>query len=141
MTLLTVLACTGIYHQYSKSQEGIKNLNGKELHFNKFLDRQKLDEISFSQLTMDREHELSVEERFKLRKMRAEKVCDANQWTGLDQYLVEEGARRRPNILYVDKYKMLYCVIPKVGCTNWKKVLLYLNGDLDEEKNKAVESG
>lgn len=120
VTFLTVLACTAIYHQYSKSQ---------------------LDKITFSQLTMDREHELSVEERFKLRKMRAERVCEANQWTGLDQYLVEEGARRRPNILYVDKFKMLYCVIPKVGCTNWKKVLLYLNGDLDEEKSKAVESG
>ena len=122
-------------------RKGSKIQNAKE-HFKlEFLDRKKLDQINFSQLTMDRELKLSVEERFKLRKLRAEKVCEANQWTGLDQYLVEEGVRRRPNILYVDKYKMLYCVIPKVGCTNWKRVLLYLNGDLDEEKTKAVENG
>ena len=31
--------------------------------------------------------------------------------------------------IYVnDKHKLLYCFIPKVGCSNWKRVLMILNG-------------
>uniref|UniRef100_A0A8C4RXS2 Carbohydrate sulfotransferase n=1 Tax=Erpetoichthys calabaricus TaxID=27687 RepID=A0A8C4RXS2_ERPCA len=31
--------------------------------------------------------------------------------------------------IYVeDKYKILYCEVPKVGCSNWKRILMVLNG-------------
>ncbi len=38
------------------------------------------------------------------------------------------GVFHRPPSMYViDKYKSLYCRIPKIGCSNWKKLILYLN--------------
>ena len=57
----------------------------------------------------------TLRERFKQRKKHANKVCKRKGWTGLDKWLVEEGVRRRPNILYIDELKMIYCVIPKVS--------------------------
>ena len=55
-----------------------------------------------------------LRERFKQRKRHASKVCKQKGWSELDKWIVEEGARRRPNILYIDKLEMIYCVIPKV---------------------------
>ena len=66
-------------------------------------------------------------------------VCDAEGISGLDRFHVETASRRRPNILYIDKYKLIYCVIPKVGCTNWKKVFLYLSGKLKSDVRREVE--
>lgn len=34
-------------------------------------------------------------------------------------------------ILVNDKYGFLYCYVPKVACSNWKRVLKVLNGDLE----------
>ena len=118
----------------------------------------------------DSKHEWWTQrERFKQRKKHASKVCKQKGWTGLDQWLVEEGVRRRPNILYIDQLKMIYCVIPKVmlrptptgyhrhfrptwrlvytvdcfqtGCTNWKKIMLYLTGKWDEETVAGIQKG
>ncbi|KAK2152302.1 hypothetical protein LSH36_332g01009 [Paralvinella palmiformis] len=34
--------------------------------------------------------------------------------------------------IYVDdKYKLLYCEVPKVACTNWKRILLILTGKMN----------
>ena len=33
------------------------------------------------------------------------------------------------NIIVSDKHNLLYCYIPKVACSNWKRVLMVLNGD------------
>ena len=59
----------------------------------------------------------------------------------LDEYLVEEGKRRRPNILYIDEYKLIYCVIPKTGCTNWKKIMLFLTSKWDESVMEKIRDG
>ena len=32
------------------------------------------------------------------------------------------------HILVSEKYKVLYCYVPKVACTNWKKIILLLDG-------------
>ena len=37
------------------------------------------------------------------------------------------------NILVSDKYKTLYCYVPKAACTNWKRAFLILNGVVDNE--------
>ncbi|XP_033098107.1 carbohydrate sulfotransferase 10-like [Anneissia japonica] len=50
------------------------------------------------------------------------------------------------NIMVNDKYKLLFCFIPKVGCTTWKRIFLVLNGfinttlDLKPGEVKAVFS-
>uniref|UniRef100_H3AKJ6 Carbohydrate sulfotransferase n=2 Tax=Latimeria chalumnae TaxID=7897 RepID=H3AKJ6_LATCH len=38
--------------------------------------------------------------------------------------------------IYVeDKHKILYCEVPKAGCSNWKRVLMVLNGFASSAKN------
>ena len=32
------------------------------------------------------------------------------------------------HVLVSDKYKVLYCSVPKGGCSNWKRIILLLNG-------------
>ena len=32
------------------------------------------------------------------------------------------------NILVDDHHRVMYCAIPKVGCTNWKRILVYIAG-------------
>ena len=81
----------------------------------------------------------NITRRFIKRKMHMREQCAKKGWNGLDLFHVEEAKRRRPNILYLDSHKALYCVIPKTGCTNWKKVLLYLSGFYSAEQALQLE--
>ncbi|XP_076824633.1 uncharacterized protein LOC143470401 [Clavelina lepadiformis] len=36
--------------------------------------------------------------------------------------------RPRPWTFFSENYRLMYCEIPKSGCTNWKKIILVLNG-------------
>ena len=64
-----------------------------------------------------------AEKRFAERNLHLKNVCKDEKLVGLDKYMVENGKRRRPNILYIDEYKLLYCVIPKVS-QNLKNYIL-----------------
>ncbi|XP_043937530.1 carbohydrate sulfotransferase 8 [Protopterus annectens] len=47
-------------------------------------------------------------------------------------------------IFVEDRHKMLYCEIPKAGCSNWKRVLMVLNGlahSTSEIKHNTVHYG
>lgn len=41
--------------------------------------------------------------------------------------------------IYVDeKYKLLYCEVPKVACTNWKRILLILSGHMNTSNPEEI---
>uniref|UniRef100_A0A4W3GT26 Carbohydrate sulfotransferase n=1 Tax=Callorhinchus milii TaxID=7868 RepID=A0A4W3GT26_CALMI len=43
--------------------------------------------------------------------------------------------------IYVeDKYKLLYCEVPKAGCSNWKRILMVLNGLASSPDNISHDS-
>ncbi|XP_075469520.1 carbohydrate sulfotransferase 14-like [Ascaphus truei] len=50
------------------------------------------------------------------------------------------AAQRRTvlkHILVNDKYKFLYCYVPKIACSNWKRVLKVLDGSLESADVKT----
>ena len=42
------------------------------------------------------------------------------------------------NLLVDDKHRIMYCVIPKVACTNWKRAFVRLSGRLNETSEGAL---
>ena len=43
-----------------------------------------------------------------------------------------------PKLLDLESKNLLLATIPKVGCTNWKKVFMYVKGDISTELKQAV---
>jgi len=48
---------------------------------------------------------------------------------------------KRPikNLFYSDKKRIIYCSVPKVACTSWKKIFLYFNGNV-KNPFKSIDS-
>lgn len=42
---------------------------------------------------------------------------------------------RLSRIFVEDRYKLLYCEVPKAGCSNWKRVLMVLNGSASSTRD------
>ncbi|XP_013408720.1 carbohydrate sulfotransferase 8-like [Lingula anatina] len=40
-----------------------------------------------------------------------------------------------------DRHGIIWCEIPKIGCTNWRRVLLALNGNVDKTIYNKIEGG
>lgn len=39
------------------------------------------------------------------------------------------------HVYVVDKHKLLFCYVPKVACTNWKRIILMLMGEISPSSN------
>lgn len=50
-------------------------------------------------------------------------------------------AKKLGHIIVNDQYKVLYCYIPKVACTNMKRVFLILTGKMNSTNPLALKSG
>lgn len=61
----------------------------------------------------------------KEQKARRQTIHDACVEYGNVPNITKENLKQ---ILVSDKHKTLYCSVPKVACTTWKKILLLLNG-------------
>ncbi|XP_071481491.1 carbohydrate sulfotransferase 11-like [Diadema antillarum] len=67
-----------------------------------------------------------MEEQANIQRRRRDQLKNACQTFGNDVY----SARRKlgTSIIVDDKYKLMYCFVPKVACTSWKRVFLVLKG-------------
>ncbi|XP_071822772.1 carbohydrate sulfotransferase 11-like isoform X3 [Apostichopus japonicus] len=76
----------------------------------------------------------------RLRK--AAEVCsqvDNSKVRSIEQSLID----RLDHVVVLDRYKLLFCYVPKVACTNWKRTLLILLGLLghdDEVSHLMIHS-
>nr|XP_054756837.1 carbohydrate sulfotransferase 11-like isoform X1 [Lytechinus pictus] len=73
----------------------------------------------------------SVEEILKLqakRKQRIADVCHEHRLKIEGNFLYKDTFR---HMYVIEEQKLLFCYIPKVGCSNWKRVLMVLDGKRD----------
>ncbi|KAL9929254.1 carbohydrate sulfotransferase 11 [Glossina fuscipes fuscipes] len=56
-----------------------------------------------------------------------QKQCETLGYNILD--LNDLTEQQMEHMIVDRKHKLLYCYVPKVACTNWKRVLLLMNGD------------
>lgn len=64
------------------------------------------------------------------RKTRLDSICLSKNLRNLKRKLNVQVARQ----LFVDEnYKFIYCEVPKVGCSNWKKIVLLLTLNLSRD--------
>ena len=63
-------------------------------------------------------------ERFFKRKQTVQKMCNTKHRP------ISNRERRLlyDNLIVDDKYKLIFCVVPKAGCTSWKRVFLVMSG-------------
>jgi len=66
--------------------------------------------------------DLQIEKRQEERKQRLKEFCKSYK---KENKPIPKGSFH--HVIVSDKYKLLYCYIPKVACTQWKKVFLILH--------------
>ncbi|XP_033113862.1 carbohydrate sulfotransferase 11-like [Anneissia japonica] len=74
-----------------------------------------------------------IRHRFDLRRQHVKQLCSRD--------LYRKNTTLKFNLIVVDEYKLMYCSVPKTGCTNWKRLFLVLRGRYnstdDIEQSKA----
>lgn len=61
-------------------------------------------------------------------------AADISQTSALSSFQGNIGNYRPRNLLVADKYKFLYCRIPKVGISNWKRLIIHMNTNMSLDK-------
>jgi hypothetical protein len=77
---------------------------------------------------------VDIAERFIKRKQAVQKMCNGT-YKPLSERERSE-VNRRLNV--DDKYKLIFCYVPKAGCTSWKGVFLVMSG---KRTLQSLESG
>ncbi|KAK3881336.1 hypothetical protein Pcinc_014208 [Petrolisthes cinctipes] len=57
----------------------------------------------------------------------------------LTQYSLDD-TKKLNNLIVDDKHKVLYCYVPKVACTNWKKMMLMLTRSINYSDPQSIPS-
>ncbi|XP_071487783.1 carbohydrate sulfotransferase 11-like [Diadema antillarum] len=75
---------------------------------------------------------LSSLDRQNQRISHLHEICTRLGYTTVDTNRLSKKSLSRMNHIFVlDEFKTLFCFIPKVGCTGWKRLLLLLSGAIN----------
>ncbi|XP_063969224.1 carbohydrate sulfotransferase 14-like [Lytechinus pictus] len=70
------------------------------------------------------------------RRQRLQKACNnLGYHSSNSSALTADQLRRFSNLMVIPKLKVVYCYVPKVGCTSWKALLLNMSGYLQYPQN------
>ncbi|XP_030837159.1 carbohydrate sulfotransferase 14-like [Strongylocentrotus purpuratus] len=84
---------------------------------------------------------IDVLNRQKVRKSVLRKACSElfNIHPSRDRKLTKKALASMQHTLVIDKYRLLYCYVPKVGCTSWKQLFLVAYGIVDiKDRQKSM---
>lgn len=89
-----------------------------------------------SELTINASSDAVNREQQRLRRQHLFDVCNKLNYSTIGQTVAQNRSvkldiRHNRRILVDNERRFLYCPIPKVACSNWKKVLLFLTGKMN----------
>lgn len=90
-------------------------------------------------------------QEMKWRKSTVEKACPEDLWRDtvssgvsytMDPIIEELVANKKMlhNLIVDDKHRILYCYVPKVACTNWKRMMMILTGRTNQTQPQEIPS-
>ncbi|XP_060080462.1 carbohydrate sulfotransferase 11-like [Ylistrum balloti] len=71
------------------------------------------------------------------RKDHLDTECDAMIASGIMNMTL--NISKLSNVVVDDKYGIIYCYVPKVGCSNWKRIFLHMTGMFDKTRTRPED--
>ncbi|XP_042197056.1 carbohydrate sulfotransferase 12-like [Callorhinchus milii] len=74
------------------------------------------------------------------RRKRLEDLCTDSEYSfpGKSRNFTKIPNNEFRNLIVIDKLKVIYCFVPKVACTQWKRVLFVLNNNLGFHEPESI---